>query len=272
MNRTETGQGLANVIEYIANGMAFEPDSYNESYLDRRISARMRRTDCEEYAEYLQLLSSSDDERAALLDALSINVTSFFRNPPVWERLRDVLADLTASGGTVRCWSAACADGREPYSIAMLARDDPNIRDRSLEITATDIDAEILKTARDGKYESTRTTDIGEQLKPLSAPKEHVDIDADARSFAVHDRVKRMVSFEQHDLISGTPKRGYDLVLCRNLLIYIDSSYKTPIFETLTAAVDAGGFLTIGKSETLPRSIREEYDAYDRSNHIYRRE
>jgi chemotaxis protein methyltransferase CheR len=183
-----------------------------------------------------------------------------------------VLADLTASGGTVRCWSAACADGREPYSIAMLARDDPNIRDRSLEITATDIDAEILKTARDGKYESTRTTDIGEQLKPLSAPKEHVDIDADARSFAVHDRVKRMVSFEQHDLISGTPKRGYDLVLCRNLLIYIDSSYKTPIFETLTAAVDAGGFLTIGKSETLPRSIREEYDAYDRSNHIYRRE
>jgi len=271
MSRTGT-EGLADVIQYIADRMAFEPDSYNESYLDRRISARMRRTDCEAYDEYLEVLSASDDERAALLDALSINVTSFFRNPPVWERLRDVLADLTAGGGTVRCWSAACADGREPYSIAMLARDDPDIRERSIEITATDIDAEILETAREGVYESTRTTDIGEQLEPLSTPEEHVDIDADARSFAVRDRVKRMVSFEQHDLISGTPKRGYDLVLCRNLLIYIDSSYKTPIFETLTAAVEADGFLTIGKSETLPRSFRAEYDAYDRSNHIYRRE
>ena len=271
MNRTGT-EGLSDVIEYVADRMAFEPDSYNESYLDRRISARMRRTDCGAYDEYLEVLSASDDERAALLDALSINVTSFFRNPPVWERLRDVLADLTAGGGTVRCWSAACADGREPYSIAMLARDDPDIRERSIEITATDIDAEILDTAREGVYESTRTTDIGEQLEPLSAPEEHVDIDADARSFAVRDRVKRMVSFEQHDLISGTPKRGYDLVLCRNLLIYIDSSYKTPIFETLTAAVEADGFLTIGKSETLPRSFRAEYDAYDRSNHIYRRE
>ncbi|WP_181692467.1 protein-glutamate O-methyltransferase CheR [Natronomonas sp. LN261] len=272
MSRTGTDPGLSEVIGYVSDRMAFEPGSYNESYLDRRISARMRRTDCEGYAEYLDVLSTSDDERAALLDALSINVTSFFRNPDVWERLRDVLADLTAAGGTVRCWSAACADGREPYSIAMLARDDPDIRARSVEITATDIDAETLEDARTGVYESTRTTNIGEQLEPLSDPGEHVDIDGDKQSFSVRAPVKRMVSFEQHDLISGTPKRGYDLVLCRNLLIYIDSSYKEPIFETLTAAVDDDGFLTIGKSETLPRSFREEYDPYDRSTHIYRRD
>ena len=254
MSRTGT-EGLADVIGYIADRMACEPDSYSGSNLEGRISARRRRTAGEAYEESLEVLSARDDERAALFDALRNNVTSFSRNPPVWERLRDVLADLTAGGGTVRCWSAACADGREPYSIAMLARDDPDISERSIEITATDIDAEILETAREGVYESTRTTDIGEQLEPLSTPEEHVDIDADARSFAVRDRVKRMVSFEQHDLISGTPKRGYDLVLCRNLLIYIDSSYKTPIFETLTAAVEADGFLTIGKSETLPRSF-----------------
>ncbi len=272
MSRTETDRGLERVIGYIADSMAFEPDSYNESYLDRRISARMRRTDSMGYDEYLTVLSASEDERTALLDALSVNVTSFFRNPSVWERLRDVLAELTASGGTVRCWSAACADGREPYSIAMLARDDPDIRDRSIEVTATDIDAETLAAARRGVYESTRTTDIGEQLEPLSDPSDHVDIDDEAGSFAVRDRVKRMVSFEQHDLISGPSKHGYDLVLCRNLLIYIDGSYKEPIFETLTDALDDGGFLTIGKSETLPRRFRAEYDAYDRSQHIYRRD
>jgi chemotaxis protein methyltransferase CheR len=80
-----------------------------------------------------------------------------------------------------------------------------------------------------------------------------------------------MVSFEQHDLISGRSKSGYDLVLCRNLLIYIDKSYKEPIFETLTEAVAEGGFLTIGKSETLPRAFRDAYEPYDRSKHIYRR-
>jgi chemotaxis protein methyltransferase CheR len=271
MTRTEADRELSAVIGYIDDRMAFEPGSYNESYLDRRISARMRRTDCSGYDEYLDVLATSDGEQAALLDALSINVTSFFRNPEVWERLRDVLRELTAEKRTVRCWSAACADGREPYSIAMLARDDPEIRERSIDITATDIDAEILETARAGVYESTRTTDIESQLASLSSPAEHVDID-DGRSFSIRPSVKRMVSFEQHDLISGPRKRGYDLVLCRNLLIYIDRSYKEPIFETLTDALDDRGFLTIGKSETLPHSFRSRYEAYDRGAHIYRRD
>ena len=270
MSRSEPDAGIEPVIEYIADRMAFEPDSYNESYLDRRISARMRRTDCEEYAAYLDVLSERADEREALLDALSINVTSFFRNLSVWEGLRGVLREMTDGRGTVACWSAACADGREPYSIAMLARDDPEIDDASVEITATDIDGETLSEARDGVYESTRTTDIGAQLEPLSAPEDHVDGE-DGTSFSVVPAVKRMVSFEQHDLISGREKRGYDLVLCRNLLIYIDRSYKEPIFETLTDALRDGGVLTIGKSETLPRPFREEYEPYDRSKHIYRR-
>lgn len=271
MSRTGTDSGLANVLRYVAERMEFEPESYNESYLDRRVSARMRRTNCEEYGTYLEELRSNADERVALLDALSVNVTSFFRNPIVWEGLRDVLRELTDTNRTVRCWSAACSDGREPYSIAMLARDDPEIHDRAVEITATDIDAETLGNAREGVYESTRTTDIESQLDPLSDPTDHVRITADDSSFAVKSPVKRMVTFEQHDLISGGRKSGYDLVLCRNLLIYIDRSYKEPIFETLTDALRPAGILTIGKSETLPRAFRDEYEPYDRKNHIYRR-
>ena len=272
MSRTDIDPGLESVVEYIADSMAFEPDSYNESYLDRRVSARMRRTGCEDYGEYLEVLSTDTDEQAALLDALSINVTSFFRNPEVWEGLRGVLRELTTDSRTVRCWSAACADGREPYSIAMLARDDRQIDERAVEITATDIDAETLSEARNGVYESTRTTDIGAQLEPLSDPSDHVDISEENTSFQVKQPVKQMVSFEQHDLISGPKKSGYDLVLCRNLLIYIDRSYKEPIFETLTEALRQEGILTIGKSETLPRTFRDEYEPYDRGNHIYRRD
>jgi chemotaxis protein methyltransferase CheR len=269
MTRADSGGGFEEILRYVDSEMAFEPGSYNEAYLDRRISARMRRTDTESYPEYLEVLSSDGTEREALLDALSVNVTSFFRNPEVWERLREVLRRLTDDQLTVRCWSAACADGREPYSVAMLARDDDEINERSLDITATDIDAETLAEARRGVYESTRTTDIGSQLEPLSNPEAHVDIDEDC--FSVRESVREMVSFEQHDLISGDSKSDFDLVLCRNLLIYIDTSYKEAIFETLTGAIRRDGYLTIGKSETLPRSFRNEYDAFDRNNHIYRR-
>ena len=270
MTQADSDAGFGEILRYVDGEMPFEPGSYNDSYLDRRISARMRRTDAESYTEYLEVLSSDHAEREALLAALSINVTSFFRNPGVWEQLREVLRRLTEDQLTVRCWSAACADGREPYSLAMLARDDDEIDDRSVEITATDIDGETLAEARRGLYESTRTTDIGSQLEPLLNPDAHVEID-EAR-FTVREPVREMVSFEQHDLISGDSKRGYDLVLCRNLLIYIDTSYKEAIFETLTEAIERGGYLTIGKSETLPRSFRKAYDAFDRDNHIYRRE
>ncbi len=271
MSRSKVDPELADVIRCIADRMAFEPDSYNESYLDRRVSARMRRTGCEEYTAYLDVLRADADERTALLDALSVNVTSFFRNPAVWNRLRDVLRELTENNRTVRCWSAACSDGREPYSLAMLARDDPEIRGRAVEITATDIDAETLETARNGAYESTRTTDIDTQLEPLSEPNEYVNTSAKGSFFTVNPSVKQMVTFEQHDLISGSKKRGYDLVLCRNLLIYLDRSYKEPIFDTLTDAIRPTGVLTIGKSETLPRGVRGKYEPYDRKNHIYRR-
>ncbi len=136
------------LVEFIGEEMDFESGFYNDSYLDRRITARMRRTDTEDYQSYQRLLERDDGEREELLDSLSINVTSFFRNPDAWERLRPVLRDLTENNRRVRLWSAPSADGREPYSAAMLALDDPEIDARRVEITATDINADILEEAR----------------------------------------------------------------------------------------------------------------------------
>lgn len=269
MTCTETESGFADVVRYIDRHLAFEPGSYNESYLDRRISARMRRVGTESYHEYLEVLSDDESEQSALLDALSINVTEFFRNEEVWTRLQEVLSRLTDDRSRVRCWSAACADGREPYSLAMMAREDPAIDDSAIRITATDIDKAILRTARRGTYLSSRTTDIRDQLELLSDPDAHVEFDGN--QCTIKDPVKRMVSFEHHDLISGEKKSGYDLVLCRNLLIYIDRSYKGDIFETITGSIAEGGYLTIGKSETLHREFRERYEAVDTHAHIYRK-
>ena len=257
------------LLSYIGRELDFETDFYNNSYLDRRITARMRRTDIEEYGAYQRLLDRDDEEKDALLDSLSINVTGFFRNPDAWEKLRLVLRELTDNNRRVRIWSAPCADGREPYSIAMLALDDDEIADHRIEITATDINHDTLADARAGVYETSQTSDIAEELEPLDDYQLYVD--QDENQFTVKDRVKDLVSFEQHDLIRGDEKTDFDLVLCRNLLIYIDSSFKVPIFETIRGSLRTDGYLMIGMTETLPTECRDDFEPAYKQQRIYRR-
>ncbi|MFB6075393.1 MAG: protein-glutamate O-methyltransferase CheR [Haloarculaceae archaeon] len=257
------------LLSFIEQRMEFESGFYNDAYLDRRITARMRRTDVDTYREYKRLLEREDDERAALLDSLSINVTGFFRNPDAWEHLRPVLRELTEQHREVQVWSAPCADGREPYSIAMLALDDPEIRENRLSILATDINRDVLEEARHGVYETSQTTDIAAELAPLSRYEPYIDRKGDR--FRVRGEVKRLVNFERHDLIRGDPKRDFDLMLCRNLLIYIDAEYKVPIFETVQGSLREGGYLMIGMTETLPAACRDSFEAVDKQHRIYRR-
>jgi chemotaxis protein methyltransferase CheR len=187
----------------------------------------------------------------------------------MWTSLRPVLRTLTAERRQVRAWSAPCADGREPYSMAMLAHDDEDIGARRLSITGTDIDQEALAAARRGVYETTRTTDIGEELALLSDAHTYVDQEGD--QFRVRDRIKQMVDFERHDLIRDGAKAGFDLVLCRNLLIYIDTAYKQEIFDTITDSIRPGGYLVIGMTESLPAASRKVFDPVDKRRRIYQK-
>jgi len=268
MSRGEK-RAFNDLLEFIEREMAFESSFYNDAYLDRRITARMRRTDHDDYTTYRRHLERDEQEREALLDSLSINVTGFFRNPEAWERLRSVLRELTDAHRRVRIWSAPCADGREPYSVAMLAMDDDEIRDRRIGVVGTDINPDILETARAGVYETSQTSDIEEELEPLDDYTRFVD--QEQNRFVVRDRVKANVEFERHDLIRGDPKSDFDLVLCRNLLIYIDSSYKTPIFRTIRGSLRDGGYLMIGMTETLPTECRDEFEPAYKKQRIYRR-
>jgi chemotaxis protein methyltransferase CheR len=268
MNRGDE-QTFQSLLGYIEAEMDFESGFYNEAYLDRRITARIRRTDVDNYRSYKRLLEREPEERDALLDSLSINVTGFFRNPEAWEKLRMVLRDLTENRRRVRIWSAPSADGREPYSVAMLAADDDEVNERRIDITGTDINADILREARHGEYETSQTTDIEEELEPLDDYSRYIHRDGDR--FRVRDSIKDMVTFEQHDLIRGEPKRDFDLVLCRNLLIYIDTEYKTPIFETIIGSLRQDGYLMIGMTETLPTDCRDSFDPVYKQHRIYQR-
>lgn len=267
--RSGSESGFEQLLEYIGEHLDFESGFYNDAYMDRRITARMRRTDTDSYRAYRRLLERDEGEREALLDSLSINVTGFFRNPEAWEALRTILRELTDEHRQVDVWSAPSADGREPYSVAMLALDDPEIDAGRIDILGTDINRDILRTARSGVYETSKTTDIAEELEPLSRLDPYLD--RDGNTFEVRENVKEMISFEQHDLIRGEPKGMFDLVLCRNLLIYIDSSYKVPIFETIEGSLQDSGYLMIGMTETIPTEMRETFEPADKQHRIYRK-
>jgi chemotaxis protein methyltransferase CheR len=247
----------------------FESSYYNRSYLDRRISARMRRRDVDSYGAYLDVVRSDPEEPAALLDSLSINVTSFYRNPEAWEPIREALRDLTSQRGRTTVWSAPCSDGREPYSVGMLALDDPEISTRRLDILGTDINEDVLERAREGVYHTTKTRDVAEELEPLEDADAYVDRDGDA--FAVGEAVTDLVTFEQHDLIADEPKSDVDLVLCRNLLIYINAESKRAVVDTVLSSLRAGGYLVIGMTETLPRESRTAVEPVDKRRRVYRR-
>ena len=267
--RSGSDRGFQYLLEYIGEEMDFESGFYNDAYMDRRITARMRRTDTDSYRAYRRLLERDDGEREELLDSLSINVTSFFRNPEAWEYLRPVLRDLTSERRQVDIWSAPSADGREPYSLAMLALDDRQIDASRINILGTDINADILEVARRGRYETSQTTDIAAELEPLGNFDDYLS--QEGAYFTVRDEVKEMVTFEQHDLIRGEPKSDMDLVLCRNLLIYIDSSFKVPIFETIIGSIREDGYLMIGMTETIPSEMRDAFDPVDKQHRIYQK-
>ncbi|AFO58741.1 MULTISPECIES: protein-glutamate O-methyltransferase CheR [Natrinema] len=261
---------FADLLAFVEDELSFATSHYNDSYLDRRISSRMRRTRNETYQEYFEHLRADADEQEALLEAMSINVTGFFRNPDVWSGIRTVLRKLSAKETTVRVWSAACADGREPYSLAMLARDDPKIDESSVYVLGTDISTPALETARNGVYEESRTVDFDEQLSFLDDYRRYVDVDG--RTYRISDEIKRNVRFQRHDLINDDPKSGFDLVTCRNLFIYIDNAYKRPMLETIARSLRTDGYLVIGKAETIPPSLQSAFAVREARLRIYQRE
>ncbi len=261
--------GFEGVLRQIDDSVSFEPGYYNESYLDRRITARMRRRDTDSHTEYERLLREDDEERQALMDALTINVTEFFRNPEMWDVLREVLRERTAEQRRVRVWSAPSADGREPYSVAMLACDDPEIDESRIDVLGSDISEEALENARAGEYHTTRTTDIADELSPLSDPDRYVERTDDA--FQVRPAVQRLVNFETHDLISDGARDPFDVVLCRNLLIYIDADHKGAMFDTLEASIAEGGVLVLGMTESIPPDRTDRYEAINKRRRVYRR-
>ena len=272
---TVNNQQLNDILEAVRVTAGTDLTGHRRSMLSRSISERLtqRGMDADQYSS---LCRADAKECATLADSIAIHVSSFFRNPIVFEILaQSVLPRLMEQKNEVRVWSAGCAAGEEPYSIAILIQEElkrSRRRDVHPLIFATDIDPEILKAAEKAFYprESLKETKL-QVVEEWFLPK--------ADGFELCSGVKKGVHFSVDDLLSqqtGAPAEsifgGFDLILCRNVLIYFTEEKQKQILQRLYASLAKGGVLVLGNSETLYGDLKTRFRTVDAWNRIYQKQ
>lgn len=243
---------------------------YKDKCLRRRLAVRMRARGTESFDEYSNLLDTDAAEYDMLLDALTINVTKFFRNAETWAVVRNevipALFDLDVD--PVRIWSAGCASGEEPYSVSILLREHAEATGRTSElgrfrIVGTDIDRRSLDAARRAEFPDLSLVETPpEQKERWFSP---------GPPFRLAEQVRENVSFVRKDLISGGPERGQHLILCRNVIIYFDRDIQERLFQRFHDALVPGGLLVLGKVETLLGPARAQFQPVSNRERVFRK-
>ena len=263
------------LLEVVQKSTGKDLTGYCRSVLSRRISERLARLEMG-VESYVSLCRSDETECTKLADSVAIHVSSFFRNPIVFEILaQSVLPRLMEQKNEIRVWSAGCSAGEEPYSIAILIQEElKRIRRTDLQsmIFATDIDPEILKAARTACYsrESLNHTKLG-WVDRWFSPVEG--------GFQLCTDIRRMVYFSADDLLStkiGAPAESiygsFDLILCRNVLIYFTEENQQKITQRLYDALASGGTLVLGDCEALHGDVKSQFKTVDAKNKIYQKQ
>jgi len=239
---------LKDLLEELAEQRNFDFRGYKKTTLERRFRRRMFQLNLGGYGEYSEYIRKHPDEVNELLSILLINVTEFFRDPPAWEILRhEILPSLLKQikpGHSFRVWSAGCASGEEPYSVAILLAEHfgPRIQDYDVKIYATDIDEDALNTARRGEYSVDAVRRVHQEWRDKYFHGKGL--------LRINREIRRLVIFGRSNLAHDAPISHVNLLVCRNLLIYFDSDLQKQILSRLHYALEPGGVLFLGKSES----------------------
>ena len=267
---------LDKLVRKVSEDRGLDLGHYRRSYLERRLAARLRSVGLVTYRQYADLLDRDPDEYARFLQVLTINVTDFFRDPKVWDVLRDtvvpelVAAKISHRGTILRIWCAGCATGEEAYSLAMMLLDAlGDQRGRfTIAIQATDIDPEVLETARLATYGAEKIVHIPMHMRSRYT----VDGPAGTTgSFQIALDVRRLVHFQPFSLFDSPPMKLVDLVMCRNVFIYFDRSEQARVLSGFWNAMSPGAFLVLGRSERLSADAYARFETIDGKERVYRK-
>lgn len=258
-------------MDKITRERGFHCASYKDKCLRRRVAVRMRARGMENCADYASCLDGDEREYDRLIRSLTINVTRFFRNWEAYSVVQQrVIPDLWARGEALRVWSAGCSSGEEPYSTAILlhqhaAERRETGRLESVSILGTDIDKDCLHEADLAFYSEKALGDTPPELREKYFPEV-------AGMLTVPNEVRSMVSFKYHDMLqSPPPVQPVHLLLCRNVIIYFERDAQERLFEEFHSALAPGGFLVLGKVETLLGKARSMFTPVNARERVFRR-
>lgn len=242
------------LLHYIQESRGLDFRGYKRTSLQRRITLRMEAVGVENFGAYQSHLEADPGEFESLLNTVLINVTSFFRDTEAWEVLKtEVVPRLVAQSEPdkpIRIWSVGCASGEEPYSIAMLLAEALGMAEfcNRVKIYATDLDEEALKIARLATYSPRDVESVPPELleKYFERTNNH---------YVFEREIRKCVIFGRHNVVHDAPISRIDLLICRNLLIYLEAETQGGVLPRLHYALNPEGYLFLGKAETqLARS------------------
>lgn len=246
----EDDRRLRMLLEQVRARSGIDFSTYKEPTIRRRLQRRMLDTSSQSLDDYIRYLRRHPEEYDRLANSFLIKVTDFFRDADLFNHLRDhvlpgLIDEARTSGNGLRVWSAGCATGEEPYSLAILVSEllGHQLEHFSVRIFATDVDADAIAFARRGIYPSSAVKNVPAELRDRYLARME-------SGWEVRKQSRAMVVFGQHDLGQRAPFPRIDLVLCRNVLIYFTPELQRRGLQLFAFALREGGYLVLGKSET----------------------
>ncbi|MGH7281626.1 MAG: CheR family methyltransferase [Polyangiaceae bacterium] len=240
---------LEALLTYLNRARGFDFSGYKRTSLSRRLLKRMQTVNVDSYGAYLDYLEVHPDEFPLLFNMLLINVTGFYRDETAWEALGahiKRLIERRSAGPPIRVWSAGCASGEEPFTLAMIFAEllgaEPLVN--HVKIYATDLDDQALSQARQAVYPAKAIEPVPEALRDKYFSRV-------GPSYAFNKELRRAVIFGRHDLAQDAPISRVDLLSCRNTLMYFNGETQTRILNRLHFALAEEGILFLGKAEML---------------------
>lgn len=259
---------LRRVLAHLRVRTGHDFSKYKRSTVLRRIARRMQVTRTDNLQQYYEALRENVDEAQALLGDLLISVTTFFRDHDAFEALKThVLPSLFEDrdlNATIRIWVSGCATGEEAFSIAMLLLEEAAKHEfhPPIQMFGSDLDARALSVAREGRYPASIEADVSEDRLRRFFIRE-------GEGYRVRQELRDVVLFALHDLLKDPPFSHVDVISCRNVLIYLDRDLQDQVCSTFHYALNAGGFLLLGSSETAD-SPSGLFRSIDRNARIYK--
>jgi two-component system, chemotaxis family, CheB/CheR fusion protein len=264
---SEPDPGFERLLEFVRDERSFDYTGYRRPTLMRRFQKRMQDVGVDDWDAYRTYLADHNEEYAELFNTILINVTGFFRDRETWELVAGEviprMLDEKPAEAQLRVWSAGCASGEEPFTIAMLLAEalGEEAFKRRAKIYATDIDDDALGQARDAAFTAKQLEDVPAELRERYFEQAN-------HGFAFRNDLRRAVIFGRNDLHHDPPISRVDLLVSRNTLMYFAAEVQQRILANFYFALNRGGFLLVGKAEAL-QSGRNFFVPYNLKRRIF---